>query len=91
LPIWLHTNQNDLRGIQESDATGKVTFTSIYPACYAGRWPHNHFEVYPSLATAVSAANKIATTTSSATCVPRAADDERQRGGRVTAAITVAV
>jgi protocatechuate 3,4-dioxygenase beta subunit len=55
------TNQNYLRGIQESDSTGRVTFTSIYPACYSGRWPHIHFEVYPSLATAVSAANKIAT------------------------------
>lgn len=29
--------------------------------CYSGRWPHIHFEVYPSLATAVSVANKIAT------------------------------
>jgi hypothetical protein len=25
-----------------------VTFTSIFPACYAGRWPHVHFEVYPT-------------------------------------------
>ena len=55
------TNQNYLRGIQESDSTGKVTFTSIYPGRYSGRWPHIHFEVYPSLATAVSVANKIAT------------------------------
>ncbi len=55
------TNQNYLRGIQESDSTGKVTFTSIYPGCYSGRWPHIHFEVYPSLATAMSVANKIAT------------------------------
>ena len=22
------------------------TFTSIFPACYSGRWPHIHFEVY---------------------------------------------
>ncbi len=55
------TNQNYLRGIQESASTGRVTFTSIYPACYAGRWPHIHFELYPSLATAVSTANKVAT------------------------------
>ena len=40
---------------------GKVTFTSIFPACYAGRWPHIHFEVYPSLVTATNVANKIAT------------------------------
>ena len=38
-----------------------VTFTSIFPACYSGRWPHIHFEVYPSLAQATDAANKIAT------------------------------
>ena len=38
-----------------------MTFTSIFPACYDGRWPHIHFEVYPSLATATDGANKIAT------------------------------
>ncbi|MEV7627479.1 intradiol ring-cleavage dioxygenase [Actinoplanes sp. NPDC089786] len=46
------TDQNYLRGIQETDATGKATFTSIFPACYSGRWPHIHFEVYSSLADA---------------------------------------
>ena len=55
------TNQNYLRGIQEADASGRVAFTSIYPACYAGRWPHIHFEVYPSLSAATSVTNKIAT------------------------------
>jgi protocatechuate 3,4-dioxygenase beta subunit len=55
------TDQNYLRGVQEADADGIVTFTSIYPACYAGRWPHIHFEVYPSLAAATDAANRIAT------------------------------
>jgi protocatechuate 3,4-dioxygenase beta subunit len=55
------TAQNYLRGVQEADATGKVTFTSIFPACYSGRWPHIHFEVYPSLAAATNVANKIAT------------------------------
>ena len=34
---------------------------SIFPACYSGRWPHIHFEVYPSLDTATDEANKIAT------------------------------
>ena len=29
--------------------------------CYDGRWPHIHFEVYPSLAKATNSANKIAT------------------------------
>jgi protocatechuate 3,4-dioxygenase beta subunit len=53
--------ENYLRGVQEADAAGGVGFTSIFPACYSGRWPHIHFEVYPSLADASSAANKIAT------------------------------
>ena len=55
------TNQNYLRGVQEADATGRVSFTTIFPGCYSGRWPHIHFEVYPSLAAATSVANKIAT------------------------------
>ena len=54
-------NENYLRGVQETDASGKVRFTTIFPACYSGRWPHIHFEVYPSLAQATSSANKIAT------------------------------
>lgn len=55
------TDQNYLRGVQEADANGVVSFTSIYPACYAGRWPHIHFEVYPTLADATSASNRLAT------------------------------
>jgi protocatechuate 3,4-dioxygenase beta subunit len=55
------TNENYLRGVQETDGRGQVSFTTIFPACYSGRWPHIHFEVYPSLAKATSSANKIAT------------------------------
>ena len=54
------TNENYLRGVQETDANGFVTFTSIFPAAYSGRWPHIHFEVFPSLATATNGANKTA-------------------------------
>ena len=43
-------NENYLRGVQVADANGVVEYTSIYPACYAGRWPHVHFEVYPDAA-----------------------------------------
>ncbi|HEV7722048.1 MAG TPA: intradiol ring-cleavage dioxygenase [Iamia sp.] len=46
--------ENYLRGVQEADEDGKVTFTSIYPAAYAGRWPHVHFEVYESIDVASS-------------------------------------
>ncbi|MGV9613031.1 dioxygenase family protein [Nocardia xishanensis] len=48
------TDQNYLRGVQVADATGTVTFTSIFPACYSGRWPHIHFEVFDSLESAVA-------------------------------------
>ena len=47
-------NENYLRGVQETDASGTVRFTSIYPACYSGRWPHIHFEVYSDVANAVA-------------------------------------
>ncbi len=53
--------ENYLRGVQECGADGTVTFTSIFPACYAGRWPHVHFEVYPSLDDATSASNRMRT------------------------------
>lgn len=55
------TGENYLRGVQEADDRGQVRFTTIFPACYSGRWPHIHFEVYPSLAKATNNANKIAT------------------------------
>lgn len=51
------TEQNYLRGVQVADGNGTVEFTSIFPACYTGRWPHIHFEVYDSLATAVAGDN----------------------------------
>lgn len=53
--------ENYLRGVQAADDNGLVEFTSIFPACYSGRWPHIHFEVYPSLELATNEANKIAT------------------------------
>jgi protocatechuate 3,4-dioxygenase beta subunit len=54
-------SENYLRGVQAADDNGLVTFTSIFPACYSGRWPHIHFEVYPSLDLATDEGNKIAT------------------------------
>lgn len=49
------SDENYLRGVQEADADGRLSFTTIFPAAYSGRWPHIHFEVYPSLAEATSA------------------------------------
>ena len=47
-------DENYLRGVQPVDATGTATFTSVFPGCYSGRWPHIHFEVYPGLADAIA-------------------------------------
>jgi protocatechuate 3,4-dioxygenase beta subunit len=55
-----------LRGVQVADSEGRVTFTSIYPACYTGRWPHIHFEVYPDVDSISDAANANAIATSQA-------------------------
>ena len=54
-------NENYLRGVQAAGDDGIVEFQSVFPACYQGRWPHVHFEVYPSLDKATSQGNKIAT------------------------------
>ena len=51
------TGENYLRGVQVTDANGQVTFTTIFPACYSGRWPHIHFEVYPSISQATTVKN----------------------------------
>ena len=55
------TDQNYLRGVQAADSSGALRFTSIFPAAYSGRWPHIHFEVYPSVDAATSVGNKMAT------------------------------
>ena len=53
--------ENYLRGVQEADDTGAIEFTSIFPAAYDGRWPHIHFEVYPTLGDATSASDRLRT------------------------------
>ena len=47
-------DENYLRGVQPTDASGTATFTTVFPGCYQGRWPHIHFEVYRSTAEATS-------------------------------------
>lgn len=54
-------DENYLRGVQEADADGAVEFTTIFPGAYSGRWPHMHFEVYPTLDDATNATNKLRT------------------------------
>ncbi|SMQ67123.1 Dioxygenase [Devosia lucknowensis] len=48
------TDANFLRGVGVADAEGKVRFTTIFPGCYDGRWPHMHFEIFESASAAVS-------------------------------------
>ncbi len=55
------TEENFLRGVQPTNQLGTATFTTVFPGAYPGRWPHIHFEVYPSLAKATTSKNKIAT------------------------------
>jgi protocatechuate 3,4-dioxygenase beta subunit len=55
------TEENYLRGVQEADADGKLSFTSIFPGAYSGRWPHIHFEVFATLTSATAGGNAIAT------------------------------
>jgi protocatechuate 3,4-dioxygenase beta subunit len=50
-----------LRGVQVADADGRVSFTSVVPGCYPGRWTHIHFEVYPDVAAITDSTNAIAT------------------------------
>ncbi|HEY8575288.1 MAG TPA: hypothetical protein VIL88_02995 [Devosia sp.] len=45
---------NYLRGVGEADAEGHVRFTTIFPGCYDGRWPHMHFEIFSSIDAAVA-------------------------------------
>ena len=55
------TDQNYLRGVQATDANGTVSFTTIFPGCYSGRWPHIHFEVYASVADATGGGDLLVT------------------------------
>ena len=47
-------NENYLRGVQPTNDAGTASFTTVFPGCYDGRWPHIHFEVYRSTAEATS-------------------------------------
>ncbi len=52
--IYAAADRNYLRGVGISDVGGRVRFTTVFPACYPGRWPHIHFEVFSSAEMAVS-------------------------------------
>ncbi|AOX44769.1 3,4-dioxygenase subunit beta [Microbacterium sp. BH-3-3-3] len=65
-------DQTYLRGVQVVGSDGVVSFTSIFPGCYDGRWPHIHFEVYPNVDAITDAFQAIAT---SQVALPQAACD----------------
>jgi protocatechuate 3,4-dioxygenase beta subunit len=50
---------NYLRGLQGAGSAGRLTFTTIVPGCYGGRFPHCHFEVFESVAAATAGAEPL--------------------------------
>lgn len=52
--LYTAPEESYLRGVQVTDANGQVTFTTIFPGCYAGRFPHIHFEVFSSFSAATN-------------------------------------
>lgn len=80
------TDANFLRGVGVADAEGKVRFTTIFPGCYDGRWPHIHFEVFESIEAAVSGAASVLTAQIAmpeADCADVYAADARYSNGTV--------
>ena len=52
-------DRNYLRGVGFTDAKGLATFTTVFPGCYPGRWPHIHFEVFASRQQAASGSSSL--------------------------------
>ncbi len=46
--IYERPDSNNLRGAAVTDAKGIARFTTVFPGCYSGRWPHVHFEIFAS-------------------------------------------
>jgi len=47
--LYEDQDRNYLRGVGIADETGTVRFTTVFPGCYGGRWPHFHFEIFASI------------------------------------------
>ncbi len=67
------TDQNFCRGVQAADANGELTFKTVFPGAYGGRYPHFHYEVFASLSDATSGGDRLLT---SQFAVPEDACDE---------------
>ena len=59
--LYTAAAESYLRGVQVTDSNGQVTFTTIFPACYSGRWPHMHFEIFSSLSIATGGGYSVLT------------------------------
>lgn len=59
--LYTLPEQSWLRGVQAADRDGRLSFTTIFPATYPGRYPHMHFEIFPSLAAAGNGRNALLT------------------------------
>jgi protocatechuate 3,4-dioxygenase beta subunit len=60
--LYTAPDESYLRGVQVSDDNGKLSFVTIFPGCYPGRWPHIHAEIFTSLDEATNGRNAILTT-----------------------------
>jgi len=54
--------ENYLRGVQFTDDEGRVGFRTIFPACYSGRYPHLHLEIFKQNARSLDATTRLLTT-----------------------------
>jgi protocatechuate 3,4-dioxygenase beta subunit len=60
--LYTIPSESYLRGVQVSDENGRLAFTTVFPACYPGRYPHIHVELFSSLDAAVNGHNAVLTT-----------------------------
>ncbi len=92
--IYNLPDANYLRGVGVADAEGLVRFTTVFPGCYPGRWPHFHFEVFASVDAAVTGAASLLTAQIAlpeAECAAVYAKDPRYpNGARNLARVTLA-
>jgi protocatechuate 3,4-dioxygenase beta subunit len=60
--LYTIKGESYLRGVQVTDENGHLSFRTIFPACYPGRYPHIHLEIFSSLAQATNGHNAVLTT-----------------------------
>lgn len=60
--LYTIADESYLRGVQVSDENGVLRFKTIFPACYPGRYPHIHLEIFESLEQATTGRNAVLTT-----------------------------